>query len=434
MINKLRQIKDNNQAISRARWLYEQGNKAVPFEAKQHKVHQECPGGFIPRRAGEKLIRDFSASDAAEGRARNLLLQWMIYTMPRIATKMNRTYKDQEGRVHQVNNFRVDHQVLDTIQSCRAAMDRADDLIEVFKLNDGYLKYDRETLALFIVAQEMGRMVVGSQLTAKNYGLEEEFLHPLVGGLILKEAFQPLEKIVEGRAADLLHDLVVATERHWQAIGYSPRLSYYLGLKHDWAIGEVTINPPKVFYENGEAKVEVFANGQKLKALASGISTVISLTDERIFRLYQRYACLAALAGLINQVTAATTADMRYHGFTDKQIILPTVEKRDVEGEELGMADENSRKERTYRNEAKQSRYWVDYIVNGQEKGEFELIDKNGTIISVSRGWRNQPATHDKASWLKALEEEAAIPFLEEEKNIAREAFRETAWKAGLSL
>ncbi|MEI7048743.1 hypothetical protein, partial [Klebsiella pneumoniae] len=72
----------------------------------------------------------------------------------------------------------------------------------------------------FTIIHDIGRMMVGSGASEFRYPeLDGSLLHPVIGALMLTEAFSQLPGAISGKVRKLLKALEYTAERHTRSIG-----------------------------------------------------------------------------------------------------------------------------------------------------------------------------------------------------------------------
>jgi hypothetical protein len=196
--------------------------------------------------------------------ARDVLLPWLIDVMPKIAEKHD-----------------VPLQVQDGLQHYRFGVTQAKRLITL----TGTKNFNKEEntgdrmIALFTAVHDIGRMMTGSGASIdidsmspedmKAYLFEGNFLHPIVGAMMLREAFDPIISEMSPDSRELVNALIYTAERHSLSIGIMPNVMT------DMKIRQIP------GYKNGPER--------------------LLLVDANMGK-YGKYAHLIALADLINNV------------------------------------------------------------------------------------------------------------------------------------
>jgi hypothetical protein len=289
--------------------------------------------------------------------ARKVLLNWAVWAMPIIAEK------------HKVAN-----QAIDSLQHYRFGFVQAERLIKrsgAPKLSSD----DLETLNLFNSVHDMGRLMVGSGASKDEYGEQGSLLHPIVGALMLREAFDPIAVEANSDLTKLFRALVMTTERHTMSFGLSP------SVVEKYKIHTIAAEP---YY---------------------GFKGSLFLADVEMGS-FTRCAHLVALADLINNV------DQKLFGVYS----YDPLEKKAKD------ADPQQR---------------IDYMMRGPGDGEFSVQKtEDGETLRVNRLWKNgkylQEKNADFNSWLKVMEDDALKYTSPDEKPRAKEVFWEGIRKANL--
>ncbi|MFH1361822.1 MAG: hypothetical protein ABIH69_04125, partial [bacterium] len=134
--------------------------------------------------------------------ARDVLLNWTIGSMPMIAEE-----------------YGVKLQVIDGIQHYRFGFVQAENLIRVSNTDNFAEDPGKKMIALFTSVHDIGRMMVGSGASVDRYPGQSNFLHPVVGAMMLREAFEPVMRELANDIVNLLNALVTTAERHTLSIG-----------------------------------------------------------------------------------------------------------------------------------------------------------------------------------------------------------------------
>ena len=287
-------------------------------------------GNLLPRQVKNILTRTFTNQVVAgRTRAENVLLRWALDAMPAIA------------EYHGVPST----QVIDSIQHYRFGIVQALRLLKAGGNTNvaAQMGYE-ERIALFTAIHDIGRMMVGSgaskivdfegrlhpldeDSTLKKAREEGNLAHPIVGALMLEEAFSPLFGIVKDDIAGLLRSLISTTERHSIAVGIQ---SFFVRAQR---IGQ--LRDPRYHDKDG---------------------SLFLADDPQLHPAYHIYAHLVALADLVNNVSETISGTSSYDS-------LVGLEKFDIEKQ-------------------------IDYLIHGPGNGRFAVV-KNGeeAALTVRRAW-----------------------------------------------
>jgi hypothetical protein len=287
-------------------------------------------GNLIPLEKKQALWQKFQGRKGLGlSAARDLLLNWVLDSQPLIAGRHG-----------------VADQAADTLQHYRFGLVQADNLIELAKTNIFAEDPSRKMLALFTSVHDLGRLLVGSGASCDKYPAEGNLLHPIVGAMMLRETFAPLQSEISGELLDLFQALVITAERHTLSLGLMPS---QVAARN---IPGIEAQP----YQNFKGSL---------------------LMSDVEMGTYGKYAHLAALADLINNVCEKG---------------MPGVAAYDSLVGVEGMTAEER----------------LEYLLRGPGNGECRVV-KYGeqSFTNIFRLWRNMPAQRDCWSWRAQMEKDA---------------------------
>jgi|GEM_PF-3145932 len=314
-------------------------------------------GALMPSNVKRTLASRLSSGNATVPEARNVLLNWTISSMPQIA------------EMHGVSG-----QETDSLQHYRFGFHQAERLIERAGLPK--LSPDsREMLALFTGVHDMGRLMVGSGASADKYGASGNFLHPIAGAIMLREAFDPIAERSSSDLQKLFYALVMTAERH--------TLSYGL--------------PASIVDAQGIHLID--------QEPYMGYKGPLFLADVSLGE-YSRFAHLVALADLINNV------DQKLSGVKLYDPLVNDAVSQDPEVR-------------------------IRYMMDGPGVGEFEVRPaEKEESLRVNRLWRNGAALQEQgagiAAWLEQMEADALRFTTDSEREGSEDAFWFGVHRAGL--
>ncbi|NQT30567.1 MAG: hypothetical protein HQ596_08340 [Candidatus Saganbacteria bacterium] len=262
-------------------------------------------------------------------KARDILLSWAIGSMPQIAKE-----------------YGVEGQELDGIQHYRFGFVQAENLIRISGTKNFAEDPEKKMIALFTSIHDIGRMMVGSGASKDIYGAQGNFFHPIVGAMMLREAFEPLMRELTSDVATLLDALVTTAERHTLSIGL----------------------------------VASYCENQRLSQLnASPYSAhkdALLMADVEMGK-YGKYAHLVALADLINNPSVKG---------------LPGVSVYDSLAGVEGMGTEER----------------IAYLMHGPGTGNFRVVKQGEQeYTNVERIWRNKPPQDTPENWQIQIKRDA---------------------------
>lgn len=311
-------------------------------------------GALLPVIVKNKLRNELAESkNMCLKKAQRILLNWTVWAMPIIAEKYN-----------------VTDQAIDSLQHYRFGSVQAEHLIKRSGAS-AFSSEDLETFTLFNGVHDIGRMMVGSPASKDIYGKQGALLHPIVGAVMLREAFDGIAVEKASDLAELFRALVMTAERHTMSIGLSCS-----------TVAKFNIDTIKGYSTNSlylaDAEMEPFG----------------------------RFAHLVALADLINNVDQKLSGVYSYDPLVDKAKEKDPQNRIDymITGPRNG-----------------------EFSVRISEDGEPLFVNRvwrNGKLL--------QEKNADFQAWLKAMETDALQYIPEGEKPKAREAFYEGVRKAGL--
>ena len=216
---------------------------------------------LMPHEVMDDLVRQFQEEpDVCVSSVARLLSIWCVESMPNIAA------------YHGVEQT----QVIDSLQHYRFGMRQAQNLT----VASGTDIPDYELLSLFTIFHDIGRMMVGSGASKFRYpAMDGNLLHPVVGAIMLRQAFSVIDDSLNPPIRQLLEALVYTTERHTLSIGLTKT-----------AVDKSNISK-LIYYEDIES---------------------LLLVDAAISSDYVRYAHLVALADLVNNVSEKLAGTIEY--------------------------------------------------------------------------------------------------------------------------
>jgi len=264
---------------------------------------------LLPTVVTASLVKEFTGKCAmCVSAAVRQLLVWCVQSMPDMA---------DDPHVREC-------QVLDSLQHYRFGFHQAQSLISAF----GVTSFDNEMVGLFTIIHDIGRLMVGSGASKPRYPSHRQgdILHPIVGAIMLREAFQPLRGRVASEVRELLNSLIYTVERHTLSIGLMATTLQNCGL----------------------ARLEI--------PPYQGHRSSLLLIDAPMAPAFAQYAHLVALADLINNVSETLNGVVAYRPVH----FIPS----DVAGR-------------------------IDYVINSSDLGDFEVrLTEGGEWRTVHRLWK----------------------------------------------
>jgi hypothetical protein len=251
-------------------------------------------------------------------------------------------------------------QVIDSLQHYRFGYRQAENLI----VASGAVGIDYELLGLFTIVHDIGRMMVGSGASKFRYPrMAGNLLHPVVGAIMLREAFRPLRDHVADRVWQLLEALVCTAERHTLSIGLTATAVQKSQLP--------TLNI----------------------APYHGLRGALLLVDAPISPEFAKYGHLVALADLVNNVSE------RLEGTTEYRPIHAVP----------GTAAERA-----------------EYVRNGRDSGLFQVVPVGKSeTVTVRRCWSDGvPISKKNLHQVRETMKVAALRFAsDDQRHIVADAF-----------
>ncbi|MBN3032807.1 MAG: hypothetical protein JW873_01795 [Candidatus Saganbacteria bacterium] len=321
-------------------------------------------GQLLPRDVKLDLRHQMAPKGLDVSQARNRLLNWVIGAMPQIA-----------------GEYGVMGQDVDGIQHYRFGFVQAEKLIAISKTDNFSEDAEKKMVALFTAVHDLGRMMVGSgasklpteikdDATAREFIQQGNFLHPIAGAMMLREAFEPLAEDISNDLASLLKALVTTAERHTLSIGLMTSALQEHGIDR--------LNARPYFQRTGS----------------------LLMADAYSLGEYGKYAHLVALADLINNPSV-------------KGLLGITLYDSQAGVETMGTEER------------------IDYLTHGPGTGNFQVVKRGEReYTSVERIWRNKPARDNVEGWQVSMRRDAT-QFLKAELELS---LGEAAFAKGWSI
>jgi hypothetical protein len=238
-------------------------------------------------------------------------------------------------------------QVIDSLQHYRFGFRQAQNLVSAH----GEVSFDPELVGVFTIVHDLGRMMVGSGASAFRYPPEDgNLLHPVVGALMLREAFAVVREFAAPRVQQMLEALEFTAERHTLSIGLTQEVVHKTKL--------ATLRYPPYF----------------------GSDEPLFLASAPMSPEFSRYAHLVALADLINNVSDKLLGTSKYQPVHS---VGATVPER------------------------------VDYVINAFDSGVFQVVvDGQANSVIVRRCWSGGlPIAAANLNQIRKAMVESAIRF-----------------------